>query len=107
MLRYLKPPHARGVIVLMGVLLCGFAASAGAASARVLTVTHRHVSYPHYPSIQAAVDAAHPGDWILIDRGMYVGPVRIATPRLHLRGIDRTVYSVHFRSKFNARGARR
>ncbi|MBV8998860.1 MAG: right-handed parallel beta-helix repeat-containing protein, partial [Solirubrobacterales bacterium] len=27
--------------------------------------------------------------WILIDRGVYVGPVTISTPRLHLRGLDR------------------
>jgi hypothetical protein len=63
--------------------------AAAGASARVLIVTHRHVSYTHFGTIQAAVNAAHPGDWILIDRGVYVGPVRISTPRLHLRGMDR------------------
>jgi hypothetical protein len=63
--------------------------AAASASARVLIVTHRQVSYPHYTSIQAAVNAAHPGDWILIDRGVYVGPVVIRTPRLHLRGVNR------------------
>ena len=71
--------------LVFAVLLLG----AASASARTLVVTQRHVSYPHYTSIQAAVSAAHPGDWILIDRGVYVGPVRISTPRLHLRGIDR------------------
>jgi hypothetical protein len=74
---------------LTGALMLALAATAAAASARVLVVTHRHVSYPHYPSIQSAVDASRAGDWILIDRGVYVGPVRIATPRLHLRGVDR------------------
>jgi hypothetical protein len=63
--------------------------AAASASARVLVVTPRNVSYPHYSSIQAAVNAAHPGDWILIDRGVYVGPVVIRTPRLHLRGLNR------------------
>ena len=63
--------------------------AAAGASARVLIVTPRHVSYTHYTSIQAAVNVAHPGDWILIDRGVYTGTVWITTPRLHLRGIDR------------------
>jgi hypothetical protein len=63
--------------------------AAAGASARVLIVTGRHVSYPHYTSIQAAVNAAHAGDWILIDRGVYSGAVVIHTPRLHLRGVNR------------------
>jgi hypothetical protein len=74
-----------GALVLAILLI----AAAAGASARVLIVTKRPVSYTHFTSIQAAVNAARPGDWILIDRGVYVGPVRIATPRLHLRGLDR------------------
>jgi hypothetical protein len=64
-------------------------AGAASASARVLIVTQRQVSYSHYTSIQAAVSAARPGDWILIDRGVYFGSVRISTPDLHLRGMNR------------------
>jgi hypothetical protein len=82
-------PRARVAGVLIGALLLLLAASASAASARTLVVTQRHVTYPHYTSIQAAVNAAHPGDWILVDRGVYVSPVTISTPRLHVRGIDR------------------
>jgi hypothetical protein len=89
MARFRKSPRARVAGTLAGALLLLLAANASAASARTLVVTQRHVSYPHYASIQAAVDAAHPGDWILIDRGVYFGPVQISTPRLHLRGIDR------------------
>src|ERR671925_292067 len=73
-----------GALVLAILLL-----AAASASARVLIVTKRHVSYPHCTSIQAAVNAPHAGDWILIGRGVYVGPVRVAKPRLHLRGVDR------------------
>jgi hypothetical protein len=57
--------------------------------ARVLIVTKRHVGYPHYRSIQRAVNVARPGDWILIDRGVYYGKVRIGTAGLHLRGLNR------------------
>jgi hypothetical protein len=65
------------------------AAGAAAASARVLIVTQRHVAYPRYTSVQAAVNAARPGDWILIAPGVYSGPVRIETADLHLRGMNR------------------
>jgi hypothetical protein len=71
--------------LMLAVLLLATAS----ASARVLIVTQRQVSYLHYTSIQAAVNAAHPGDWVLINRGVYVGPVRISTPRLHVRGLNR------------------
>jgi hypothetical protein len=62
---------------------------AGAARAATLVVTQAAVTYPHFSSIQAAVDAANPGDWVLIDVGTYNEAVYITTPRLHLRGIDR------------------
>jgi hypothetical protein len=64
-------------------------AGAAAASARVLIVTQQRVSYPHYETIQAAVGAARRGDWILIAPGVYFGTVRIHTPDLHVRGINR------------------
>ncbi len=75
----------RVVVLVLALLLL----AAASASARVLIVTQRHVTYPHYTTIQAAVAAAHPGDWILIDRGVYTGSVVIRTPRLHVRGINR------------------
>ena len=42
-----------------------------------------------YPRIQAAVDAADPGDMILIDRGIYRETVTVTTPGLTIRGVDR------------------
>jgi hypothetical protein len=73
--------------------------AAASASARVLIVTQRHVSYTQYTTIQGAVAAAHPGDWILIDRGVYSGTVQISKPRLHLRGINRNAVILDGRHK--------
>jgi len=78
--------------------------SAGAASGAVLRVGTFQGQPGDYTSIQDAVDAASPGDWILIapgdyhERGDYthaspngnsIGGVTITKPNLHLRGLDR------------------
>ena len=42
-----------------------------------------------FPTIQAAVDAAEPGDLVLIDEGVYRESVDVRTPGLTLRGVDR------------------
>lgn len=42
-----------------------------------------------YPTIQAAVDAAGPGDFILIAAGIYKEEVTVTTPSLIIRGMDR------------------
>jgi hypothetical protein len=42
-----------------------------------------------YPTIQAAVDAADPGDLVLIERGIYREAVDVRTPGLTIRGVDR------------------
>src|SRR2546426_10666456 len=76
------------------------AAAAAAASAAVLRVGTFKGQAGDFTSIQDAVDAASPGDWILIapgdyhERGDYTRPgagagVLITKPNLHLRGLDR------------------
>lgn len=42
-----------------------------------------------YPSIQSAVDAATPGDLVLIEPGTYREEVTVTTPSLTIRGADR------------------
>jgi hypothetical protein len=81
---------------------------ASTASARVLRVGTYHGIPGQYKSIQAAVDAAKPGDWILIGPGDYKttssrtpsgGPtfpaaVLITKPRIYLRGMNRNTVIV-------------
>ena len=51
----------------------------------------------YYKTVQAAVNAAHPGDWVLINPGVYhekstqwpTAGVWITTPGIHIRGLDR------------------
>jgi hypothetical protein len=112
--------HSLGVVGLAAVLLLALvsivpAADAAAASngPRVLYVgAYRGIDTPKsstFTSIQAAVDASRPGDWILIAPGDYhevgdsgsnapsasdladgwYGGVDITTPRIHLRGMNR------------------
>jgi hypothetical protein len=84
-------PLRRSSTALIAALATAVLAAAGAAaaSARVLIVNQQRASYSHYATIQAAVGAAHRGDWILIAPGVYTGTVRITTPGLHLRGVNR------------------
>ncbi|HEX6261761.1 MAG TPA: PLDc N-terminal domain-containing protein [Actinomycetota bacterium] len=42
-----------------------------------------------HPTIQAAVDAAEPGDLVLVSPGIYPESVRVTTPFLTIRGTDR------------------
>ncbi|HTF35959.1 MAG TPA: hypothetical protein VK714_19920 [Myxococcota bacterium] len=80
----------------------------GERGARVLRVGSWHGIPGQYADIQSAVDAAHPGDWILIGPGDYheqgdrlhlrggtaSGGVYVTTPGLHLRGMDRNAVVV-------------
>lgn len=90
------------------ILVCSvfFALAAAPASGQVLLVGTFNGIQGKYASIQAAVDKAKPGDWILVGPGDYheradyrktIGPqpanepagVVISKPDIHLRGMDR------------------
>ncbi|MGO9854865.1 MAG: hypothetical protein ACLPYY_07485 [Acidimicrobiales bacterium] len=106
---------ARRAAVLAAALLTGSvlaACSSGSSSSAVLLVGTYHGQHGQYSSIQAAVDAARPGDWILIAPGDYHedddahvtsasqlstgdhGGVVVHTPDLHIRGMDRNTVIV-------------
>ncbi|HWW67264.1 MAG TPA: hypothetical protein VNY83_04715, partial [Solirubrobacterales bacterium] len=94
-------------MLVLAVALLGFAAlllsSSAAASARVLRVGAFHGVRGQYRTIQTAVDAAKPGDWVLVGPGDYhergdrvhapgatpPAGVLIQKAHLHLRGMDR------------------
>ncbi len=95
--------HAR-LIGLVSGLVCAIALlGAGAAGARVLLVGTYHGIRGGYRTIQAAVNAARPGDWILVGPGDYKttkvsapakapqfpAAVLITKPNLFIRGMSR------------------
>src|SRR5213082_4282473 len=78
--------------------------AASAASAKVLRVGSWNGIPGSFRSVQAAVNAARPGDWILVGPGDYkeqgnagaVEPagVLITKPNIHLRGMNRNTVVV-------------
>ncbi|MGH8996421.1 MAG: hypothetical protein ACRDYB_10400 [Acidimicrobiales bacterium] len=106
-------PLALAAVLVMTALTAltgpGAATPAAAASPRVLLVGSFHGHRGQFSSVQAAVHAAKPGDWILIGPGDYhetddtttsptsgalhhgdFGGVVITTSGLHLRGMNRS-----------------
>jgi hypothetical protein len=85
--------------VVVAIVVASALAAASAASARVLRVGSYHRIAGQFHSIQAAVNAAEPGDWILIAPGDYheqgirrarePAGVLVKTARLHIRGMNR------------------
>src|SRR5262245_53261495 len=100
-----KVEFARCATTVAALLLLVVPLVAAAATApRVLRVGTLNGSVGDHTTIQDAVDAAQPGDWILIapgdykERGDYTHPgpngnagagVLIRTPGIHVRGLDR------------------
>ena len=84
--------------------VAGVACGVSVAQAKVLRVGSWNGVGGQFKTIQAAVNAASPGDWVLVGPGDYkehgypgqVEPagVLITTPNLHLRGMDRNAVVV-------------
>ena len=100
-----------GAIMLSGGVLAACSSSSTTSpttsTGRVLTVGTFHDKKGEYATIQAAVDAAKKGDWILVAPGDYketadvsnpsastdngqFGGVLVTTSGIHIRGMDRT-----------------
>src|SRR3954447_21120118 len=94
--------------VVLAAVVIGSLAAALPAGAHVLRVGRYKGMRGQFRSIQAAVDAAKPGDWILVGPGDYKttlsrapagaedspAAVLITTPKLRLRGMDRNTVIV-------------
>ena len=81
-----------------GAVVVGDVAYEGGATGKLAAVdaatgTVRRVPQQH-PTIQGAVDAAVPGDLILVDSGVYREEVQVTTPSLVIRGTDRNAVVV-------------
>ena len=101
-----RPSRAR---MLAGVLAAACALlllAASTSAARVITVGIYHGKKARFQSIQAAIEKAKPGDWILVGPGDYKetatrvpagakgddragAGVLVTTPGIHIRGMDR------------------
>ncbi|TMC50480.1 MAG: hypothetical protein E6J14_02660 [Chloroflexi bacterium] len=92
---------AAGCAAILGLAVAG-ASRGAAAGPSVLRVGSYHGIAGTYASVQVAVDAAQPGDWVLVGPGDYhesgandtsvpkkVAGVLITTAGVHLRGMDR------------------
>jgi hypothetical protein len=109
----------RSIAVVLAI--CGCLAIASVANARVLLVGTHHGVRGQFKSVQAAVNAAHPGDWILIAPGDYKttaghapkghaetpAAVLITKPRIHIRGMNRNTVIVDGTKAGSARCSRR
>lgn len=113
--RPVRLPSRRAAVLLTATLLAGGVLAACSSSStappattagHVLLVGTFHGHAGQYTTIQAAVNAAKPGDWILVAPGDYhetadssglptdpahgdMGAVMISTSDIHLRGMDR------------------
>jgi hypothetical protein len=73
--------------VALAVVLTAAFASAASATVRIVSKTKSGTNI--YPTIQGAVNAASAGDWVLIEPGTYAEAVKVQTPNLHIRGMNR------------------
>jgi hypothetical protein len=76
------------------LLLAALAAPGRALACKTLAVTKDPSPFKHYVSIQKAVNAAKPCDWILVAPGIYRESITIRKRNIHLRGLNRNTVIV-------------
>ncbi len=88
--------------LLAAALLGAGVSAASAATVRIVSKTKSGKNV--YSTIQGAVNAASPSDWVLIEPGEYDEAVRIETPGLHVRGMNRNTVIVDGQHEGSAAG---
>jgi hypothetical protein len=91
-----RPAAARlrraAILAVVALAAAAFASAASAATVRVVSKTKSGTNI--YGTIQGAVNAASPGDWVLIEPGEYDESVLVETPGLKIRGMNRNTVIV-------------
>jgi hypothetical protein len=91
--------------ILVGALaLVALGALASTASATVRVVSKTKTGENIYSTIQGAVNAASPSDWVLIEPGEYDESVLVETPGLKIRGLNRNTVIVDGRHELTEGG---
>ena len=93
-----------GAVVAALAVAGALAASAAASQGTVRVVSKTKSGVEHLPTIQAAVNAAQPSDWVLIEPGKYDEAVLVQTPGLHIRGLDRNNVIIDGNSEGSSKG---